>query len=147
MMSVSAGDSPQAERAGLHQEELEIHLRIDSLVEAIRHKNLGQLMLHYSPDIVIFDLHPPLDVRGIAACRRKFERWFASMAGRINYEMLDLQVSAGDQYAFSHCLSHITGARTGGGRADYWVRITAGWRKIDGEWLATHEHISMPMLN
>jgi len=134
------------DRTALHQDELDIHLRIDTLVEAIRNKSLDLLMAHYAPDVVVYGLQPPLDVEGDAAYRKKFEKWFASMAGRINYEMLDMQVSAGDTYAFCHCLSHVTGARTGGGRADYWVRVTSGWRKIDGEWRVTHEHISMPTM-
>jgi len=136
----------RSDRAALHEDELDIHLRIDTLVEAIRNKNLDQLMSHYAADVVVYDVKPPLDMRGIAAYRKSFEKWFASMAGRINYEMLDLHVSANDTHAFCHCLSHVTGARTGGGRSDYWVRVTSGWRKEDGEWRVTHEHVSMPTL-
>jgi ketosteroid isomerase-like protein len=130
----------------LHENELEIHARIETLAEAIRNKNLDQVMSHYAPDVVVFDLMPPLDVHGVAAYRRNFERWFASMAGRINYEMLDLDISAGDTHAFCHCLSHVIGARAGGGRADYWVRVSSGWRKVHGQWLVAHEHISMPTM-
>jgi ketosteroid isomerase-like protein len=130
----------------LHEDELAIHHRINSLVDAIRNKNLDQVMAHYAPDVVVYDLQPPLDVRGSAAYRRNFEKWFESMSGRINYEMLDLHVSAGDKYAFCHCLSHVMGARSGGGRADYWVRVSSAWRKVHGEWLVAHEHISMPTL-
>jgi ketosteroid isomerase-like protein len=129
-----------------HENEEEVRQRVESLALAIRNKNIEQLMWHYAPDVVVYDLQPPLDVRGSAAYRRNFEKWFASMAGRISYEMLDLRISACDTHAMSHCLSHVTGARAGGGRADYWVRVTTGWRKIDGQWLVTHEHISMPTM-
>ena len=101
-------------------------------------------MAHYAPDAIVFDFMPPLDVHGIAAYRKNFERWFASMSGRIIYQMMDLHISADDSHAFCHCLSHVTGARTGGGRADYWVRVSSAWRKVNGEWLVAHEHISMP---
>ena len=130
----------------LHANEAAIQQRIDTLAEAIRHKNLDLLMAHYAWDVVVFDLLPPLDVHGAAAYRKNFEKWFASMAGRISYEMMDVQISASDTHAFCHCLSHVTGARTGGGRADYWVRVTSGWRKVNGEWLVAHEHISMPTM-
>lgn len=130
----------------LSENETAIRARIDSLAEAIRNKNLDQVLGHYAPDVVVYDLLPPLDVRGIAKYRRNFEKWFATMAGRIHYEMLDVTISADDTHAFVHCLSHVTGARTGGGRADYWVRVTSGWRKSEGQWLITHEHISMPTM-
>jgi len=120
--------------------------RIDSLLTAIRHKNLEQVMWHYAPDVVAYQLAPPLDVHGVAAYRKTFERWFQAMAGRIHYEAIDLRVTAGDAQAFCHFLAHVAGARTGGGRVDYWVRVTNAWRKIDGQWLVTHEHVSMPTM-
>ncbi len=124
--------------------EDEIHLRIDTLVEAIRNKNLDHVMAHYAPDVAAFDMLPPVDLRGTAAYRKNFEKWFASMSGRISYETTDLHIAASDDIAFSHCLSHVTGPRAGGGRSDYWVRVTSGWRKVHGEWRVTHEHISIP---
>ena len=127
-------------------DELDIHQRIDTLVEGIRNKNLDQVMAHYAPEVVVYDVMPPLEARGIAAYRRNFEKWFASMAGRISYEMMDLKISAGDTHAFVHCLSHVTGGRSGGGRSDYWVRVSSGWRKVHGEWFVEHEHISMPTM-
>jgi ketosteroid isomerase-like protein len=130
----------------LEENEIEVRQRMESLANAIRTKNLEQVLWHYAPDVVVYDLLPPLDVRGIAAYRRSFEKWFASMAGRISYDILDLRVSACDTHAMAHCLSHVTGARTGGGRHDYWVRITSGWRKLDGQWVVTHEHVSMPTM-
>jgi|SRR5262245_3871616 len=130
----------------LRENETEIQQRVETLAEAIRNKSLDQVMSHYAPDVIVFDLMPPLDVRGITAYRRNFERWFASMSGRISYEMMDVHISADDSHGFAHCLSHVTGARAGGGRADYWVRVTSGWRKVHGQWLVAHEHISMPTM-
>lgn len=31
--------------------------------------------------------------------------------------------------------------------ADYWVRVTAGCRKTNGQWMLIHEHVSMPFAN
>jgi ketosteroid isomerase-like protein len=130
----------------MSENETAIRERIDSLAEAIRNKSLDQVLTHYSPDVFVYDLLPPLEVRGIAKYRHNFEKWFATMAGRIHYEMLDVTISADNTHAFVHCLSHVTGARSGGGRADYWVRVTSGWRKVEGHWLIAHEHISMPTM-
>jgi ketosteroid isomerase-like protein len=131
---------------GLHKDEIEIHLRIDTLADAIRNKNLDRVMAHYAPDVSVYGLLPPLDLHGSDAYRKNMEKWFESMASRICYELLDVQVSASDTHAFCHCLVHVQGARTGGGRSDFWVRITRGWRKVEGEWLVQHEHISAPTM-
>lgn len=134
------------DRPALFGNEDEVYERINSLAEAIRYKNVDQLMTHYASDVLAFDVQPPLELRGAAAYRKNFEKWFASMSGRITYELSDVHVSAGENYAYCHCLSHVTGARAGGGRADYWVRVTTAWRKVHGEWVVAHEHISMPTM-
>ena len=146
--SIERGDIPRARTDGLPLQGNvgEIEARIETLALAIRDKNIDQVMSHYAPDVVAYDLLPPLDVRGVAAYRKCFERWFASMSGRISYEMLDVHISADDGHAYCHCLSHVTGARSGGGRADYWVRITSGWRRMNGVWVIAHDHISMPTM-
>ena len=142
------GESARAfpDRPALFGFEDEVYERINSLAEAIRFKNIDQVMSHYAPDVLVFALQPPLEVRGVTAYRKNFEKWFATMSGRIAYEMSDVHVSADDTHAVCHCLSHVTGARAGGGRSDYWVRVTSAWRKVHGEWVVAHEHISMPTM-
>ena len=142
------GESASAfsDRPALFGNEDEVYERINSLAEAIRFKNVDLVMTHYAPDVLVFDLRPPLEVRGAVAYRKNFEKWFASMSGRIAFEMSDVHVYADETHAFCHSLSHVTGARAGGGRADYWVRVTSAWRKVRGEWVVAHEHISMPTL-
>lgn len=130
-------DDPRSNEAALSQ-------CIETLAQAIRDKNINELMAHYAPDIVVYDLMPPLEVRSADAYRKNFERWFASMQGPIDYQMHDVRISLSENHAFSHCLSHVTGAREGGRKADYWVRVTTCFHKVNGQWLVAHEHISMP---
>jgi ketosteroid isomerase-like protein len=132
--------------ASLESSAFAIQQRIDSLADAIRNKHVDHVMWHYAYDVIVYDLTAPLDVRGIGAYRKKFERWFAAVAGPIHYELLDLDVSAGDTQGTSHSLCHISASRSGGGRLDYRVRVTSGWKKADDNWVIAHEHISMPTL-
>ncbi|MGH8763226.1 MAG: YybH family protein [Nitrosospira sp.] len=53
-------------------------------------------------------------------------------------------MTASDDMAFSHSLNHISGARTNGEKTGIWVRVTACYRKANGKWMITHEHVSMP---
>jgi len=124
--------------------EAELRHRIDSLVQAIRDKNVDDVMAHYAPDIIVYDLMPPFEVRSADAYRKNFERWFASMQGPIDYQLQDLRVSLSESHAFTHWVGHVKGARPGGEKADYCVRATTCFQKANGQWLVAHEHISQP---
>jgi ketosteroid isomerase-like protein len=101
-------------------------------------------MSHYAPDILMFDLAPPLQYVGEDAYRKNWEEWFATWQGRIGYEIRDLRITAGEGVAFRHSLNRITGTRTDAEETDVWVRATACYRKVNGKWLITHEHFSVP---
>lgn len=118
--------------------------RIDELAQAIRDKDIDRLMTFYSADVVVFDVRPPLGLRGAAAYRQNFEHWFASFEGPLSFEFKDLRVAPGEQTAFCHYLALIVGARPDGRKSGYGVRGTTCFERRDGEWQVTHEHISMP---
>ena len=119
--------------------------RIEDLAQAIRDKNIDHVMTFYAADVVVFDVQPPLDARGADAYRKNFERWFASFEGPLGVEFIELRITPGEGAAFAHYLSLVTGTRPGGDRkSGYWVRGTTCFERRDGQWLVTHEHISMP---
>jgi ketosteroid isomerase-like protein len=118
--------------------------RIDDIADAIRDKNVERLLAFYTPDVTAFDLRPPLDVRGANAYRKSFERWFASFEGPLDFEMHNLRIVPGEGAAFCHYLALISGERPGGRTSGYWIRGTTCFERREGEWLVSHEHISMP---
>ena len=126
-------------------EETEIRRHIEALARALSAKDIEALMAFYAPNVVTFDLRPPLHVDGASAYRGNFEKWFGSMQGPIDFRIRDLDISANDEIGFCHYLAHVRSTKASGGEVDYWVRVTAGCRKIDGRWLVTHEHISRPI--
>ena len=127
------------------REEAQIRKCVDSLAQALRAKDIKALMAHYAPDNVTFDFRPPLQVQGVDAYRKNFEAWFASVQRRIDYEIRDLRITTSDDVAFCHSLCHVKSTRTTGEKADYWVRVTSGLRKLNGQWMITHEHVSVPI--
>ena len=126
-------------------EESGIRQLIDGFQRAIRAKDLGGVLSVYAPDIVSFDLVPPMQHVGIAAYRRPWEATFASFEGPIGYEVSDLHITAADEVAFSHSLNRMSGTTKNGQRISMWVRWTACFRKLDGRWLVTHEQVSVPI--
>lgn len=123
----------------------EIRERLNQWTQALRAKNLDALMALYAPDTITFDLMPPSQVDGADRCRENFKRWFAAMPGPIAYEFHGLRITTGDDVAFCHGLGHVTATRANGEKADYWVRVTVGLQKRDGQWLMIHDHVSMPI--
>jgi uncharacterized protein (TIGR02246 family) len=117
---------------------------IDSWLKAVRAKDVNAVMPHYAADILLFDLAPPLQYVGEDEYRKNWEEWFATWQGQIGYEIQNLSSTVGDDVAFRHSLNRIRGTRTSGEETDVWVRMTACYRKINGKWLITHEHVSVP---
>ena len=124
--------------------EAPIREHIETLAQAIRDKDAAAVMTHYAPDVLVFDVMPPLRVRSADDYRLNFEKWFASMEGPIDYEMDELRISMSESHAFCFCLGHVKGTKAGGEKADYWVRVTSCLQKANGQWLIGHEHVSMP---
>ncbi len=121
-----------------------LHLRLDELAQAVRDKDLERLMSFYSSDLLVFDVLPPLLARGTAAYRQNFERWFNSFEGPLKFEFKDLRIVPGESIAFCHYLALVSGARSSRLITGYWVRGTTCFELRNGEWLITHEHISLP---
>jgi ketosteroid isomerase-like protein len=124
--------------------EAQIRGLIDAWASAFRAKDVDGLMANHSSDIVLFDLPTPLQYRGADAYRKNWEQWFPTLEGPVGCEMRELSVTAGDDVAFSHCLNRISSKKIDGEAFDVWVRVTVGFRKIDGAWTVTHEHVSVP---
>jgi uncharacterized protein (TIGR02246 family) len=124
--------------------ETQIRQILDTWRKALHDRDVDAVMSLYAPDIMLFDLAPPLRYKGADTYRKGWEEWFSSFAGPVGYEHRDLDIAAGDDVAFCHSLNRITGARTNGAQTDVWVRGTVGLRKINNRWMITHEHFSAP---
>lgn len=125
-------------------DEIQIHELIQGWLTAVRAKDVEALMPYYEPDILVYDLAPPLLQQGAAANQNNWQEWFASFRGPVGYEIHHLRISVGHDVAFSTSVNRISGMRTTGEQTDVWVRATVCYRKQDGQWLIAHEHASVP---
>jgi PhnB protein len=123
--------------------EEEIRSVIESWAAAIRKNDVDGVLKHFAEDSVRFYLAPPL--QATMPLRENLEAWFATWRGEIGYEIRDLQIQTSSEVAFAHSLNHMTGVSANGGPdVDLWFRETLGLRQIDGRWLITHAHESVP---
>lgn len=125
-------------------DEGQIRALIDDRVKAIREKDVGALMSNHAPNVLMFDALNPLQYIGSDAVRERAEEWFSWYQGPIGYEIRDLSITANEGVAFCHYLYGVSGTMTNGREVDMWVRSTVCFSKIDGKWMVTHEHTSVP---
>ncbi|HYR83714.1 MAG TPA: SgcJ/EcaC family oxidoreductase [Terriglobia bacterium] len=124
--------------------DVTIRALIDDWVKAIRARDVNGSLANFAPDVVSFDLIDPLRYVGSDSVRTRLEAWFSSFQGTIGYDVRDLNIIASDEVAFCHSLNHVNGTKTDGKTIDMWWRATVCFREIDGKWIVTHSHSSVP---
>lgn len=123
----------------------EIRALLNDRAAAITARDARSAVAHYAPDTVSFGLAPPLRYAGDEALDPAgLEEWFRTWAGPIGYDIGDPVIEAGEDVAFGHGLTHMTGTKTDGEQVDLWFRSTVGLRRTAAGWQITHEHDSTP---
>jgi ketosteroid isomerase-like protein len=108
-------------------------------------KDIDRLISHYSPDIIYFDLVPPLQYIGSAALRDRFLEWFDGYKGGIGQEIRGLHILVSGDIAATSMLIRSGGTLKSGRDVDLWVRATSCCQRSNDRWLITHEHVSLPV--
>jgi uncharacterized protein (TIGR02246 family) len=125
-------------------EEEEIRKVIERGVEGLRAKDLDEVMTMYAPDLVSFDIVPPLQYVGADTYRKHWGEALSPFSGPINYEIVDLSITVGDDVAFAHSFNRLSATMDNGQQIGNWLRWTACFQKINGKWLIAHMHASVP---
>jgi uncharacterized protein (TIGR02246 family) len=124
----------------------EIRQVVTAIEAAMRDGDAERIVDRYTPDVVLFDLAPPLrrsgtEVTDVQALRT----WFAEKGGSVEYEVTDLAVTIGADVAFAHSLNRMADPAPDGDHGfELWFRATYGLRKADDRWRIAHEHTSTP---
>jgi len=126
-------------------DEANIRQRINRWVEALRAMDLEGVMSLYAPEIVSFDIVPPLRHVGAKAKENNWAQLFVMYQRPLGYEIRDLALTLGEDLAFGRSLNRVSGTLKNGNRTNFWLRWTACFRKIDGNWLIAHDQVSVPV--
>jgi uncharacterized protein (TIGR02246 family) len=126
-------------------DEADIRQRVTRWIEALRAMDLEGVMSLYAPDVVSFDIVPPLRHVGVKAKERNWANAFAMYQRPLGYEIRDLTLTVGDDVAFGHSLNRVSGTSKNGNRTEIWLRWTACFRRIEGNWLIVHDQVSVPI--
>ena len=117
-------------------------------VDAIRAQDLVGVLADHDPNIVMFDVPPPYQgVRGIDEYRNSWPPFFDWLRQGAQFELLELDVTAGTDVAFARALLRCGTPDEFEANPDNRLRITVGLRKTEGRWVVVHEHHSFPMVD
>jgi uncharacterized protein (TIGR02246 family) len=126
-------------------DEAEIRDLIERWAKAVRKQDIEGVLADHSKDMLMFDVPPPVVVRGIDAYRETWPEFFKwQRQGEGSFEIVSLNITAGDQVAFA------TGVLRCGSKEELTkdstprLRLTVGLRKENGRWQIAHEHHSFP---
>jgi uncharacterized protein (TIGR02246 family) len=118
---------------------------VDAITKAVRTNDVAAFLVHCAPDVVFFDMSPPLQYEGPADLRRHWARSLGSFEGPIEYELDHLDIQVSGDLAFSRSLARFGGTTKDGRRVMNRLRVTFGFRKREGRWAIIHEHMSVPI--
>ena len=127
-------------------EEARINALLESWADAVRRHDLPAILAHHEPDIVMFDLPPPLQRRGIRAYEETWELLFRYHTPGTAFDFRELSITAGADVAFAVAIMWC-GPDSSSNPADkdgFLFRLTVGLRKIGDDWRIAHEHHSVP---
>ncbi len=125
--------------------EAQIRKLIEGWAKAVRAKDLAGILANHTDDVLMFDVPPPVAVRGLSAYRDTWAPFFQALTeGKAAFGIAELHITAGDTVAFAtallRCGSAVELAKDDTAR----LRLTIGLRKVDGAWKTAHEHHSFP---
>ena len=116
---------------------------IRTWARAVHEGNLDAVVDRHADDIVMFDVPPPDDgVRGITAYRATWPGFFDWQRSGASFEIVSLDVTAGDDVAFAYALLRCGTEDELSARPEKRLRLTVGLRKQQGRWVVAHEHHS-----
>lgn len=124
--------------------ETEITEAIDRWIQALKDRDLQRLFADYDASIILFDVKPPFQLRGVPAIRAMWEECLPCFPETFGYERRDVRIFAGTDLAVAHWIFRITGWPDDHPGAGMWFRATLAFRQTQGRWLAIHEHVSAP---
>jgi ketosteroid isomerase-like protein len=130
----------------IETEEARIRTLLEDWADAVRRHDLPAILARHDPDIVMFDVPPPLQCKGIAEYEQTWGLLFRYHKPGIGFDFQELAVTAGQDVAFAVAIMRCgpNSSRNPAEKEGFLFRLTVGLRKVGGEWRIVHEHHSVP---
>ena len=123
--------------------EAQIRGLIERWAAAVHAGDLDAVLADHADDIVMFDVPPPEDgVRGLDEYTETWPPFFQWQASGAMFEIVRLDVTAGDDVAFAHALLRCGTPDELESDPTRRLRLSIGLRKEGDRWVVAHEHHS-----
>jgi ketosteroid isomerase-like protein len=130
-------------------EESLIKALLEAWADAVRRHDVPAILAHHETDMVMFDVPPPVQCKGIAAYEQTWSLFFRYHKPGAGFDIEELAVTAGQDVAFAVAIMRC-GPDSSSNPADkdgFPFRLTVGLKKVDGDWRIAHEHHSVPAVD
>jgi ketosteroid isomerase-like protein len=117
---------------------------VEDWVNAVRKRDLAAVLRNHSPDILMFDVPPPFQSRGIEAYKKTWDLFFSWAHDPAVFDIKEMNIIAGGDMAFVSAVMRCAGTEAGEEDAELDFRLTIGLRKVGGQWVIVPEHHSVP---
>lgn len=139
-----------ASQSTTQHDEAEIRRLIAAWSAALEAKDVDAMTADYLPDSVMYDAIPPYKTVGKAAIREAWAICLPYFPEKFKSEHRDINIHVSGDLALVHGLHHFVPTPADDPLGPNWMRVTVGYRRVDGKWKVIHEHISVrfnPMNN
>jgi uncharacterized protein (TIGR02246 family) len=124
----------------------QVRALVERWAKAVHEGDLDTVLADHSDDIVMYDVPPPYDgVLGMDAYRDTWPPFFTWQQQGASFEIVSMDVTAGDDVAFAHALLRCGTPKELQEEPENRLRLTIGLRKEQGRWVVVHEHHSFPI--
>ena len=126
--------------------EGEIRALIERWAEAVRRHDLEGILANHDRDIVMFDVPPPLQSRGMNEYKKTWDLFFKYHQPSQAFDVKEMTITAGQDVAFAVAIMRCGSATKTASATEegFLFRLTVGLRLVDGAWRVVHEHHSVP---
>ena len=141
-----AGCTKQAHKDTSAADKQQLGALFAAWEKAFEAKDVNGVMAVYATGnaLTAYDLVPPLQYKGADAYRKDYADFFAQFAGPLKVETRDEHMEISGDLAVAYGLERISGKLKSGQPVDMWLRYTAAYKKIEGQWRDIHDHVSVP---
>jgi uncharacterized protein (TIGR02246 family) len=138
------GVIPMGDDRSLSAEEAAVRKVVEEWMDAVRRRDLPAVLRNHSPDMLMFDVPPPFQSKGIEAYEKTWDLFFAWAPDPAVFDAKEMRITTGSDVAFVAAVMECAERDASGENVPLDFRLTIGLRKIAGQWIIVHEHHSVP---
>src|SRR5262245_53227073 len=87
---------------------------VENWASAVRSRNFNGILAHHSADVLMFDVPPPLQSKGIEAYRKTWDLFFSWSKDPVVFDFTEMNITAGNDVGFVTALMRCAGTEKNG---------------------------------